>query len=219
MPHTPLAFHWILDPLCGWSYAAAPLLETALTRFPGCHTLHFGGLFHGPSRRPVDDSWRSQVLIHDDRIASLSGQPFGDAYRNELLRDSTWVLDSLPAIRRVLAIQTSAGADTAGRAFNTLQQGYYVDGRNITREDVLDDILTTEGLWPDDARQALEEQTEAGLLQHLATTRQRLVELGGQGYPTLALAHSGRPWQRVRLPNSYASPQGWQLFMNELPSQ
>ena len=218
MSHTPPRFHWILDPLCGWSYAAAPLLETALERFPGQHTLHFGGLFHGPSRRPVDDTWREQVLVHDDRIASLSGQPFGDGYRHQLLRDPSLVLDSTPAIRRVLAIQQSVGADTAARAFNAIQRGYYCHGRNITRDEVLNELLAADRLWPEATEQVWTNQPGADLQHHRAATRQRLTELGGQGYPTLALALEGQPWHRIRLPTFYGDQPGWLRLLNELPN-
>ena len=92
--------HCIFDPLCGWCYAAAPLVEAA-REVPGLRVeLHGGGMMTGANRRAITPQWRDYVLPHDRRIAELTGQPFGEAYFEGLLRDGTamyklWRLHSL----------------------------------------------------------------------------------------------------------------------------
>ena len=85
--------HYVHDPLCGWCYAAAPLVKAARESLEV--VAHAGGMLAGARRRAVTEDWRSYVMPHDRRIEALSGQPFGTAYFDGLLRDRTAVLLSL----------------------------------------------------------------------------------------------------------------------------
>src|SRR5437899_7409366 len=77
--------HYVFDPLCGWCYAAEPLVEAA-RGVPGLSVeFHGGGMMTGPNRRKITPEWRDYVMPHDHRIAQLSGQPFGAAYFDGLL--------------------------------------------------------------------------------------------------------------------------------------
>ena len=101
--------HYIFDPLCGWCYGAAPLIEAA-RKVNGLEiALHAGGLMTGSDRQPVTERLRRYVMEHDQRISALTGQPFGDAYLNGLLRDTGAVLDSEPPIGAILAADLLGG--------------------------------------------------------------------------------------------------------------
>jgi putative protein-disulfide isomerase len=79
--------HYLYDPLCGWCYAAAPLLDAVTRRLPELPVrLHGGGLFSGQSITP---GLATHIREHDARIARLSGQPFGEPYLQGLLNDPT----------------------------------------------------------------------------------------------------------------------------------
>src|SRR5256885_3464591 len=73
----PFVLHYIFDPLCGWCYAAAPLVKAARS-VPGV-TLqwHGGGMLTGAHTRTITADWRGHVMPHDQRIAEMTGQPFG----------------------------------------------------------------------------------------------------------------------------------------------
>jgi putative protein-disulfide isomerase len=71
--------HYLYDPLCGWCWGAAPLVRAARAVLPV--QLHAGGLMTGVRRQQVTPELRAFVQPHDERIAHLSGQPFGSAYR------------------------------------------------------------------------------------------------------------------------------------------
>lgn len=61
--------HYIFDPLCGWCYAAAPLVEAA-EELPGLAIeLHAGGMLSGYYRRLITPQWQEYVIPHDRRIA------------------------------------------------------------------------------------------------------------------------------------------------------
>lgn len=107
---TGTTLHYVLNPLCGWCYGAAPLVQAAKS-IPGLTVaLHAGGMMTGNNRRQITDEWRNYVIPHDKRIAELTGQTFGEAYFNGLLRDTTAVMDSEPPITAILAAEALGDA-------------------------------------------------------------------------------------------------------------
>ena len=69
--HTMTTLHYIFDPLCGWCYAAAPLVQSA-REVPGLTlALHGGGMLAGANRRAITPQWREYVMPHDRRIVIL----------------------------------------------------------------------------------------------------------------------------------------------------
>jgi putative protein-disulfide isomerase len=101
-----MILHYIYDPLCGWCYGAKPLVQAAQAVLPVL--AHGGGMMTGANRQKVSPQLRSYVIPHDRRIAEYSGQPFGEAYFEGLLRDHTAVFDSAPPIAAVLAAEQMA---------------------------------------------------------------------------------------------------------------
>ena len=99
--------HYIYDPLCGWCYGAAPLVKAA--REVVNLRAHGGGMMAGARRQPVTLQLRDFVKPHDLHIAQLSGQPFGEGYRDGLLRDTDAVFDSEPPTAAMLAAEAIAG--------------------------------------------------------------------------------------------------------------
>ncbi len=80
----PPILHDIHDPLCGWCYAAAPLVRAAVrNKVPV--VLHAGGLWD-PAMHATDAK-RRMMRKTDARISRLTGQTFGPAYLDGLLID------------------------------------------------------------------------------------------------------------------------------------
>lgn len=177
--------HYIFDPLCGWCYGAAPLVEAARA-VPGLRVaFHGGGMMTGSNRRQVTPAWRGYVLPHDRRIEQLSGQPFGDAYLNGLLNDTTVMMDSEPPITAILAAEALAGKglDMLPR----LQRAHYVEGLRIADLPVLVELARQLGLDGAAFEAAYAQQAGAATQQHIAASRALLAQVGGQGFPTFVL--------------------------------
>ncbi|MDO7862492.1 DsbA family protein, partial [Morganella morganii] len=120
---TETTLHYIFDPLCGWCYGAAPLVKAAQS-LPGLKIVpHAGGMMTGNNRRQITDEWRNYVIPHDKRIAEMTGQPFGEAYFNGLLRDTTAVMDSEPPITAILAAEKLSGRGLD--MLHRIQQAHY----------------------------------------------------------------------------------------------
>ncbi|WDR38754.1 DsbA family protein [Pseudomonas serboccidentalis] len=180
-----MILHYIYDPLCGWCYGAKPLVQAAQQVLPV--VAHAGGMMSGPNRQQVSPQLRNYVIPHDRRIAEYTGQPFGEAYFEGLLRDHSAIFDSTPPIAAVMAAESidGRGLQMLGR----LQTAHYVEGRRIADESVLFDIAGQMDYAADTFAAAFKAvDTQA----HVKASRALLAQLGGQGFPTLALEHDGQ---------------------------
>ena len=139
---TTATLHYIHDPLCGWCSGAAPLVRAA--REVVSVVAHGGGMMTGGNRQPVSSQLRGHVMPHDRRIAQLTGQPFGEAYFEVLLRDTSAVLDSEPPTTAMLAAEQLAGRglDLLAR----IQTAHYVEGRRVADAAVLAELAAGIGL-------------------------------------------------------------------------
>lgn len=182
-----MTLHYVYDPLCGWCYGAAPLLEAA-AGIPGLKVaLHAGGLWLGERRQPMGEALRDYVRPHDERIQALTGQPFGDRYFNELLLSEGLLLDSEPAIRAVLAVCALGGNGLT--LLHRIQQSHYRDGQWVGSLAHLTRLAQEQGIEPAVFEPAYR---DANLSEHLAQSQAWLRRLGGQGYPTLGLMQGDR---------------------------
>ena len=192
-----LTLHYIFDPLCGWCYAAAPLVKAARS-VPGVTVeWHAGGMLTGAHTRTITADWREHVMASDQRIAEMTGQVFGDAYFNGLLNDIGAPLDSEPPTTALLAAQALTGKGLEMLAAE--QHAHYVDGKRISEPAVLRELALSIGLDGAAYDAAYAEQSGTATDQHIAESRQLLGMVQGQGFPTLALEfdHPEQPGQRA----------------------
>lgn len=180
--------HYLYDPLCGWCYAAAPLIKEA--RKLVAVQAHGGGMMAGARRQKVSAQLRDYVMPHDRRIAQVSGQPFGANYFDGLLRDASAVFDSEPPTAAMLAAEQQAGRglDMLAR----LQTAHYVEGRRIADRAVLIDIAAEIDLPRTAFADALDAILGEGVRAHIQATRELMGRVGAQGFPTLVLETEGR---------------------------
>jgi putative protein-disulfide isomerase len=208
--------HYVFDPLCGWCYAAAPLVQAARA-VPGLAiALHGGGMMTGPNRRTITPQWRDYVMPHDRRIAQLTGQPFGEAYFEGLLRDTTAVMDSEPPTTAILAAEAleGRGIDLLER----LQRAHYVEGLRIADAAVLHDLATDIGLDGSAFAAAVDAHAGAPTREHFAASRALLARMGGSGFPSFALASDGR-LERIDASPWLGRPEAWQQHLAQAAQQ
>ncbi len=182
--------HIVYDPLCGWCYAAGPLIQAA-RRVPGLTlALHGGGMLTGANRRPISTAWRDYVMPHDRRIAQLTGQTFGGAYFDGLLRENGVLLDSAPPTTAILAADAMAGRGLD--MLERVQQAHYVEGRRIADPSVLTALAQDLGLDIETFAATYAALEGAHTQAHMEQSRQWLHQWRGRGFPTLALQIGGR---------------------------
>jgi len=209
--------HYVFDPLCGWCYAAAPLVQAART-VPGLAiALHGGGMMTGANRRPITLQWRDYVMPHDRRIAQLTGQPFGEAYFEGLLRDTTAVMDSEPPTTAILAAEALGGRGLD--LLQRLQRAHYVEGRRIADAAVLHELAIDLGLDGAAFAALFAQQAGEGTRQHIADSRALLARVGGGGFPTFALARGDGRLERIDASAWLGRPEAWQQQLMQTAQQ
>lgn len=201
MSEQQTTLHYVYDPLCGWCYGAAPLLQAAATIAGLKIELHAGGLWMGSRRQPMGEALRDYVRPHDQRIEALTGQHFGERYFNELLLREGCLLDSELPIRAVLAV-TALGGDGLVM-LHRIQQSHYRDGIWIGEPAFLATLAAEQGISAEAFQQAY---LQAPLLQHLADSQGWMKRLGGQGYPTLGIEREGK-LERIEVNQYLGEPE------------
>ncbi|WP_421322369.1 DsbA family protein [Aeromonas veronii] len=201
MSEQQTTLHYVYDPLCGWCYGAAPLLQAAATIAGLKIELHAGGLWMGSRRQPMGEALRDYVRPHDQRIEALTGQHFGERYFNELLLREGSLLDSELPIRAVLAV-TALGGDGLVM-LHRIQQSHYRDGIWIGEPAFLATLAAEQGISAEAFQQAY---LQAPLLQHLADSQGWMKRLGGQGYPTLGIERGGK-LERIEVNQYLGEPE------------
>ncbi|WP_428241844.1 DsbA family protein [Gynuella sp.] len=202
--------HYLFDPLCGWCYGAAPLLEELAVLSDVSIELHAGGLWLGNRRQPMGKALRDYVRPHDERIESLTGQPFGERYFNELLLDSRLRIDSEPPIRAILALVMLGGNGLT--MLHRIQQSHYRDGLWVGDKKLLVDLALEQEIEPPAFVSAYD---DVDLNKHLNDSQDWLRQLGGSGYPTLGIERNG---QLLPVPISlfYGNPEGIRQHVNQI---
>jgi putative protein-disulfide isomerase len=202
--------HYIHDPLCGWCYGASPLVQAARSVLPV--QAHGGGMMSGARRQRVTPQLRQYVMPHDQRIAQASGQPFGAAYVDGLLRDESAVFDSEPPITAVLAADALAerGLDLLAR----VQKAHYVEGKRIADFAVLRDLAVELGIDGAAFEQAFRRLEGAATQAHITQSRALLTQVGGQGFPTFAL-RTGERMTVIDTGSFLGHVPRWQAWLRE----
>ncbi len=203
--------HYIYDPLCGWCYAVAPLVEAARKILP--IELHGGGMMTGARRQKIDPAWKAYVGPHDRQITQVTGQQFGEAYLNGLLTDHSAWLDSEPPTAAVLAAERvgGAGLDMLSR----LYEAHYVEGRRIADEAVLKDLAHELGLDREVFLQTLQSFRGEAVSSHFAQSRTFLEAAGGRGFPTFVIEREG-VLERLDHTPFLGRPDAWQDALHSL---
>lgn len=164
----------------------------------------------GANRPAMGKTLRDYVRPHDERIRTLTGQPFGDRYFHELLLDKSLQLDSEPPIRAILAVVASGGDGL--QMLTRIQQSHYRDGTWIGNPHTLAALAAEQGF----ERQSFEQSyLSVALADHLATSQQWLQRLGARGYPTLGLELSGRLIP-LAISDFFGNPDGFCQYLQQL---
>lgn len=202
--------HYINDPLCGWCYAAAPLISAA-AEIPQLNIqLHCGGLWINEHRRPLGKALRDYVKPLDERIQLLTGQPFGERYFNELLLDSSRVLDSEPLINAMLAVEKAGGS--ALTLLQRIQQTHYRDGIWTGSIAVLTELAAEQHI---NVEQFIRAKEQVNVVAHMAATQKLMARLGVSGYPRIALQQDDN-WKLISLNSFLGKPDAFKKHLEKM---
>lgn len=185
-----LSATYLFDPLCGWCYGASPMIERLLSASVDVRLLPTG-LFSGSGAREMDASFAAYAWSNDQRIERLSGQPFSEDYRSNVLNKPGSLFDSGAA---TLAITAAGHMDHRKRfdALRLIQHARYVKGLDITNVPVLAEVLSSGG-FGEAANLLIEGSDEllAGNRQLVAQGQDLFRRHGANGVPALVIERNG----------------------------
>lgn len=203
--------HYVYDPLCGWCYGIAPLIEVVSNIFPDAIRLHGGGLFTPARAVTGGQSWKEHVTPIDERISQLSGQVFSHAYR-DALGNTKMVLNSLLPISAILVAQIMGKRDVY--LLKALQEAYYLDGLNISDKNTLLFIVKKLGFDVELFASLLSEISKTQIQQHLSQTQQLMSQVNGHGFPTLFIEDS-QGYHLIPVEKYLGDTKHWLQFIKE----
>jgi putative protein-disulfide isomerase len=182
VPGTVIA---IVDPLCGWCWGAAPALAKLAANPTTPVELVASGLFIGD--REMTAEFADYAWKNDQRIRTLTGQTFSEAYRDKVLGKLDGKFDSGPATLGFTAVQLRE-PDKAMTAFHALQAARWVDGRDITDMGEVAAILAEAGAMSDTvaAFEAEDDAVIEALNLRATFARDLMARLGARGVPMIA---------------------------------
>eukprot|EP00177_Eucheuma_denticulatum_P002692 GFKZ01004834.1.p1 GENE.GFKZ01004834.1~~GFKZ01004834.1.p1 ORF type:complete len:211 (+),score=32.07 GFKZ01004834.1:81-713(+) len=144
----PPKFIVFYDTYCGWCYGAAPALEKLASLTPYIE-LHHRLLFHDLNTHTVP-SYRAHVSSADAKIHSLTGQPFSDKYRENIVNNSDEVLDS-GLTAQAAALVHSKGPVAELALSKRLQELRYVHGVSAADRQSVVEALVDAGVSKEQA--------------------------------------------------------------------
>lgn len=201
--------HYIFDPMCGWCFGAATLIES-LSNNPEINLqLHPGGM---RERAPIEDSFRQHILKADQTIADQTGQTFGQAYLDRVASDQPVILDSFITAQAILAAQQldSQGAEMLKR----IQRGHYQQGRSVYDADTLAELASEMRIEAEAWQQAMN-RAENDVMTAVNQTRQLMAAHGLRGFPSMLVEQNGQ-WQAITVSQYYRRPDAWQVLWQTL---
>lgn len=183
---------YLFDPLCGWCYGASPMVQQ-LGQHAGIQlTLAPTGMFAGAGRT-MDAAFAAYAWSNDQRIQTLTGQSFTEAYRQQVLGRHGSAFDSATATLALTAVSlTHAPAEF--NALKHLQEARYQQGRDTCNPALVADVLREIGQGAAADRLLANDAVLHQVNQNrLRKSQQLMHSLGAQGVPALVIHEAVGP--------------------------
>ncbi|MEM9632854.1 MAG: DsbA family protein [Pseudomonadota bacterium] len=184
-------FTIVYDTYCGWCYGAHPVFTALLESSHKVEVLH-RYLFQGANTHRMAEGFADMAWSYDQRIASLTAQPFTQQYRDNVLGSKSELLES-GLTAQAAALVHGMGAEAEMSLAASLQKARYVDGRSAADREHVVAALVRQGIDRNQAEDRLgspELRDAAAELARQAT--HAMASVGAGGVPVLILDQDGR---------------------------
>jgi putative protein-disulfide isomerase len=182
---------YLFDPLCGWCYGASPMIQKLAQQSSLTLELAPTGLFASANGRALDSEFANFAWFNDVRIAKMTGQPFTEQYRTQVLGQTGGLLDSNTATLALTAVSLTEPLREL-ETLTLLQEARYVHGLDVTSILVVEKLLREADLSAA-ANQLAADSPELHQRNDMRLqSAQRLMQtFGASGVPTLVLTKDG----------------------------
>lgn len=163
------------DPMCSWCYGFGPELSKLRAELKGVpFSMIMGGLRDGEL---FDEAKLKNHLGYWQAVHEATGLPF-DA---TALSQKNFNYTTEPACRAVVTVR-SLESSKEYLAYAALQKAFYAEGRDITREEVIADVIASIGL---DIMAFSEMFRSDAMKKAAAADKQKARTYGVSSFPTL----------------------------------
>ncbi len=163
------------DPMCSWCYGFGPELSKLRAELKGVpFSMIMGGLRDGEL---FDEAKLKNHLGYWQAVHEATGLPF-DA---TALSQKNFNYTTEPACRAVVTVR-SLESSKEYLAYAALQKAFYAEGRDITREEVIEDVIASIGL---DIMAFSEMFRSDEMKKAAAADKQKARTYGVSSFPTL----------------------------------
>ncbi len=133
---------FVVDPMCSWCWGFAPVIEQLCATQSDTYdfSLVVGGL-RTKGEMTWDESSKRYLKGHWEEVAKRTGQPFS----NVLFEKEDFEYDTYPACKAVVAVRELWGDEKSFDYLHRVQKAFYDEGRDITKLDVLSELLEETG--------------------------------------------------------------------------
>lgn len=175
---------YIMDPLCSWCWGFSPVFEalSALAVKQGVAVEWVAGGLR-QEQRPMDDAGRARTLGYWQQVHQSTGQPFDLA--NGL--PDRFVYNTEP-VCRALVVARQLDATRVADLVRRIQSAFYEQRQDVTRADVLLELVEQAGLSKQKFALAFDTDTAHAVN---AADKQWAENLGISGFPTVLVQHNG----------------------------
>lgn len=150
MEQVSIPLIYVGDPMCSWCWGFAPEIEALNVEHPV--EVVVGGLRPGPAAQPLEGGLTGYLRSAWAEIGERTRQPFDTAF---LENNPGWLYDTEPAAIAVTLMRAVNEPQTLDY-FTTVQHGFYAEGKDVTRFDVLAELAQGFDVEPDEFRERLE---------------------------------------------------------------
>jgi putative protein-disulfide isomerase len=127
----------IADPMCSWCYGFGKEVSELREAIPGLALRVVVGGLRPDETAVMPRHQRIARLEHWSRVEAASGLPFN---RDAFVANDNLVYNTEPACRAVVTARRLAPEADQLAVLRSIQRAFYVDGRDITKGDVLADV-------------------------------------------------------------------------------
>lgn len=119
---------YIADPMCSWCWGFSPVIKEIAERVQGHadFSIIMGGLRF--DTEPMTEQRRQAIHGHWTNVNKATGQPF----KFDLLESDSFIYNTEPACRAVVAVRSLQDDHSALEMFDRLQAAFYAENLDIT---------------------------------------------------------------------------------------
>lgn len=176
------------DPMCSWCYGFGPELSKLRDELKGVpFNMIMGGLRDGEI---FDEAKLKNHLGYWKSVHEATGLPF-DA---TALSQKEFNYTTEPACRAVITVR-ALDAKKEYNAYAVLQKAFYAEGRDITQDDVIAEVVTSIGI---DKTVFLELFRSEKMVRAAAADKQKARTYGVSSFPTLIIIDKQGHMSQIR---------------------